>query len=136
MNSGSFVYDIDLGSCDWSPSKEELMVISARMHRIAEESLAFERLVVDLDLAKEMFSDSVHKKKQIPSIARNSPSGKTHTCCNNQLQPDYYEKNFFSFIGTSVTLYRVKNHVDISSGPMVANSNFLGRRCTIAAVSN
>jgi len=109
VNSGSFVYDIDLGSCDWSPSKEELMVISARMHRIAEESLAFERLVVDLDLAKEMFSDSVHKKKQIPSIARNSPSG------------------------TSVTLYRVKNHVDISSGPMVANSNFLGRRCTIAA---
>ena len=45
---------------------------------------------------------------------------------------------FFSssnFLGTSVTLYRVKNHVDISSGPMVANSNFLGRRCTIAAVS-
>ena len=34
-----------------------------------------------------------------------------------------------------MTLYRVKNHVDISSGPMVANSNFLGRRCTIAAVS-
>ena len=109
VNSGSFVYDIDLGSCDWSPSKEELMVISAQMHRIAEESLPFERLVVDLELAKDMFSDSIHKKRQIPSIARNSYSG------------------------TSVTLYRVKNHVDISSGPMVANSNFLGRRCTIAA---
>jgi len=109
VNSGSFVYDIDLGSKDWSPSKEELMVISARMHRIAEESLPFERLVVDLELAKDMFSDSIHKKRQIPSIARNSYSG------------------------TSVTLYRVKNHVDISSGPMVANSNFLGRRCTIAA---
>ena len=40
-----------------------------------------------------------------------------------------------NFLGTAVTLYRVKNHVDISSGPMVANSNFLGRRCTIAAVS-
>ena len=46
---------------------------------------------------------------------------------------------FFSssnVLGTAVTLYRVKNHVDISSGPMVANSNFLGRRCTIAAVSH
>ena len=41
-----------------------------------------------------------------------------------------------TLLGTSVTLYRVKNHVDISSGPMVANSNFLGRRCTIAAVSH
>jgi len=111
VNSGSFVYDIDLGlgSREWTPTKEELMVISARMHRIAEESLPLERLVVDLELAKEMFSDSIHKKKQIPSIAKNSPSG------------------------TAVTLYRVKNHVDISSGPMVANSNFLGRRCTIAA---
>ena len=75
VNSGSFVYDIDLGSKDWSPSKEELMVISARMHRIAEESLPFERLVVDLELAKDMFSDSIHKKRQIPSIARNSYSG-------------------------------------------------------------
>ena len=49
-----------------------------------------------------------------------------------------YVEIFFSssiFLGTAVTLYRVKNHVDISSGPMVANSNFLGRRCTIAAVS-
>ena len=77
VNSGSFVYDIDLGlgSREWSPTKEELMVISARMHRIAEESLPLERLVVDLELAKEMFSDSIHKKKQIPSIAKNSPSG-------------------------------------------------------------
>ena len=49
--------------------------LSARMHRIAEESLPLERLVVDLELAKEMFSDSIHKKKQIPSIAKNSPSG-------------------------------------------------------------
>ena len=77
VNSGSFVYDIDLGlgSREWTPTKEELMVISARMHRIAEESLPLERLVVDLALAKEMFSDSIHKKKQIPSIAKNSPSG-------------------------------------------------------------
>ena len=33
-----------------------------------------------------------------------------------------------------MTLYRVKDHVDISGGPMIANTNFLGRRCTIAAV--
>jgi len=111
VNSGSFVYDIDLGlRDDWRPSKEELMVLSARMHRIAEESHCFERLVVDRDLALDMFADSSHKKKQIPSIAKNSPSG------------------------TSVTVYRVNKHVDISSGPMVANTNFLGRRCTITSV--
>jgi len=62
VNSGSFVYDIDLGSKDWSPSKEELMVISARMHRIAEESLPFERLVVDLEFPK-ICSQTVYTKK-------------------------------------------------------------------------
>lgn len=107
--SGSFVYDVDLGGHEWTPTKEELMVISAKLHRLAEEEIPFERLLVDVNLAKEMFHDNEHKKKQIPNIAKNSPSG------------------------TSVTLYRVKDHVDISGGPMIANTNFLGRRCTIAA---
>ncbi len=31
-----------------------------------------------------------------------------------------------------MTLYRVGEHVDISRGPMVGNTGFLGRRCTIA----
>ncbi len=103
--SGSFIYDIDLGSIDWSPSREELMAISARMHRISQAALPFERLVVDVQLALEMFEDNVHKKKQLPNIAKND----------------------------KVTLYRVNNHVDISAGPMMANTSFLGRRCTIAA---
>ena len=110
--SGSFVYDIDLGGHEWQPTKEELMVLSAKMHKLAEEEIPFERLVVDVNLAQDMFSDNEHKKKQIPNIAKKSPSG------------------------TSVTLYRVKDHVDISGGPMVANTNFLGRRCTIASVRN
>ncbi len=36
--------------------------------------------------------------------------------------------------GDSVTVYRIGEHVDISRGPMVGNTGFLGRRCTIAAV--
>lgn len=85
-------------------------MISAKMHRLAEEELPFERLVVDELKAREIFSSNQHKLKQIPDIAKKSPSG------------------------TSVTLYRVKDHIDISSGPMMANTSFLGRRCTIAAV--
>lgn len=109
VQSGSFVYDIDLGGYQWNPTKEELMVISAKMHRLAEEEIPFERLVVDQLQAREMFSGNEHKLKQIPDIAKKSPSG------------------------TAVTLYRVKDHIDISSGPMMANTSFLGRRCTVAA---
>lgn len=46
------------------------MTISARMHRIAQEAFPFERLVVDVKLAMEMFEDNPHKKKQLPNIAR------------------------------------------------------------------
>ena len=73
--SGSFVYDIDLGGHKWSPTKEELMVISAKIHKLAEEEIPFERLVVDISLAQDMFNDNEHKRKQIPNIAKKSPSG-------------------------------------------------------------
>ena len=42
---------------------------------MAEEEIPFERMLVDVNLAKEMFHDNEHKKKQIPNIAKNSPSG-------------------------------------------------------------
>jgi len=110
VSSGSFVHDVDLKlGHDWSPSREEMMVFSAFMHRMAEKALKFERLVVDANLALSMFSENQYKTRQIPSIAASSGSGKT------------------------VTLYRVGDHVDISGGPMVGDTSFLGRRCTIAA---
>ena len=109
VSSGSFVYDVEMNMKDWNPTKEELMTISAAMHRLSEQHLPFERLVVDASLAKEMFEDNKHKANQIPDIAAKSKSGH------------------------SVTLYKIGNHVDISGGPMVGDTSFLGRRCTIAA---
>merc|ERR1711997_1183402 len=111
VETGSFVYDVDVkGMIEWTPSKEELMVVSAAMHRLSEQSLSFERLVVNAKLAQDMFADNQYKIQQIPHIAKKSKTG------------------------DSVTLYRVGDHVDISGGPMVADTSFLGRRCTIAAV--
>ena len=40
--------------------------------------------------------------------------------------------HFSPILGEKVTLYRTGDHVDISRGPMVGNTGFLGRRCTIA----
>ncbi len=110
VSSGCFLHDVDLKMSDWRPRKEEMMVFSAAMHKMAERTLPIERLVVDAQLAGKMFEDNRHKSAQIPSIAKGSESG------------------------DSVTLYRVGDHVDISKGPMVGDTSFLGRRCTIAAV--
>lgn len=107
--SGSFVYDADLNFPDWNPTKTELMAFSAAMHRLSEKALPFERLDVSADIAKVMFEDNKHKLKQIPSIAAGSKDGST------------------------ITMYRLGDHVDISRGPMVGDSSFLGRRCTITA---
>lgn len=107
------------------------MAIAATMHRIAEKAMPIERLVVDSKLAMEMFTDNRYKAAQIPSIAEKSKTGKilgkgsrfAFDCRNTD----------FNSPPDSVTLYRVGDHVDISGGPMVGNSSFLGRRCTVAA---
>jgi len=106
--SGSFVADVDLGmGHHWEPTREELMVFSAIMHRMAEKKDPFERLTVDASIALEMFSENQYKHSQVPSIAAASGDGK------------------------SVTLYKVGDHVDISTGPMMGDTSFVGRRCTI-----
>jgi len=106
--SGSFVADIDLGfGHDWNPGREELMAFSAALHRMAEKRIPFERLTVDAKLALEMFSENQYKHNQIPSIASSSSDG------------------------NSITLYKVGDHVDISTGPMIGDTSFIGRRCTI-----
>jgi len=106
--SGSFVSDVDLKMVDWSPTKQELMVFSAIMHRMAEADLPFERLVIRPELAARMFEDNQYKSAQVPSVAESAPDNR-------------------------ITVYRVGDHVDMSTGPMVGSTRFLGRRCTIPA---
>ena len=77
------------------------------MHRMAEKKLPFQRLTVDAKVAEEMFEENPYKVSQIPSIAGSSADGH------------------------SVTVYKVGDHVDMSAGPMMGDTSFLGRRCTI-----
>ncbi|XP_016994768.1 large ribosomal subunit protein mL39 [Drosophila takahashii] len=106
IKSGSFVHDIVLQTKDWQPSKEEMRAISAEMVKLAAQDLRIERLDVQQDLAQEMFKDSKYKSEQLPSIAQQTQG--------------------------RVTLYRLGDHIDISRGPMVASTSFLGK-CTISA---
>lgn len=41
--------------------------------------------------------------------------------------------NFSCFVDKKVILYRIGDHIDISRGPMISNTDLLGR-CTITAV--
>ncbi|XP_075985273.1 mitochondrial ribosomal protein L39 [Anticarsia gemmatalis] len=101
IRSGSFIYDIDLPSLpDWTPSRQELVTLTAEYLKLTRENHPLERLEVSEDLALEMFVDNEHKTRQIPSIARNN--GK-------------------------VTLYRAGKHVDISKGPMISTTGQIGR---------
>ncbi len=106
------------------------MVLSAAMHRLAEKELPFERLEVDEAVAMDIFKDNKYKVKQIPNIAAQSRTGNM----TRSTPVDFILCYYLPFAGKTVTLYKVGDHVDISRGPMVANTNFLGRRCTIAAV--
>lgn len=107
VKSGSFVYDVELGVDSWAPRPSELRVLSAEMIKLAFEEAPFERLSISQELAEELFQDNKYKLEQIPSIVHQSLDGK-------------------------VVVYRIKDHIDISKGPMMSNTNLLGR-CTIGA---
>lgn len=107
IKTGSFVHDVALTVPNWEPNKRELQAISAEMCKLSAQDLRIERLNVSLEVAVKMFQDNPFKLEHLPNIAAHS---------NDQ-----------------VTLYRVGDHVDISKGPMVANSSLLGK-CTVSAV--
>ncbi|XP_050441852.1 39S ribosomal protein L39, mitochondrial [Adelges cooleyi] len=109
VKSGSFVYDVELDNLpDWKPTDNELRILSASMVKLAQKSFHFERLTVSEELALEIFQENKFKKEQVPNISQQS-------------------------IDKKVTLYRIGDHIDISKGPMIGNTDLLGR-CTLAAV--
>ncbi|XP_054000905.1 39S ribosomal protein L39, mitochondrial [Hylaeus anthracinus] len=107
ISSGSFIYDVHLELPDWKPVDQELRAMSAQFMKLANQELPIERIQTTKNIALEMFQENPFKSRQIPEIAK--------------LNDDI------------ITLYRVGDHIDISKGPMVGNTNLVGR-CTVAAV--
>lgn len=73
MKSGSFVYDVELSNLpEWSPTENELRILSASMVKLAQKSFQFDRLAVSEELALDVFQDNKFKKEQVPNIAQQS----------------------------------------------------------------
>lgn len=77
------------------------------MTKLASEALKIERLDVSQEIALEMFKENPFKREQLPNISSQSNG--------------------------IVTLYRVGDHIDISRGPMISNTSFVGRNKIAAA---
>lgn len=77
------------------------------MIKFCQKEHIIECLTVSKELALDIFRSNPHKTEQIPSIAEHNDN--------------------------KITLYRVDNHIDISKGPMIPNTNHVGR-LTIANV--
>ena len=88
----------------------ELNSLSRTGYRLFFNDFRFERLEVDASVAQKMFAENRFKLAQIPAIAARSQSGST------------------------VTVYRMGDHVDITGGPLVSGTGQLGR-FTVTAVS-
>ena len=65
---------------------------------------------VNAEIASDMFNENPHKSQQVKSIAKKSKTG------------------------FSVDLYRLGDHVDISSGPLIASTSFINH-FSVTAVS-
>lgn len=74
VRSGSFVYDVEMPNLSsWSPTLDELRILSAEMVKLSNKNIAIERLEVKEKLALQLFENDKHKIDQIPDIAAHSP---------------------------------------------------------------
>ncbi|CAD5117512.1 DgyrCDS6279 [Dimorphilus gyrociliatus] len=103
LQSGSFVYDADLKIDGWKPSSVELVNTSRAVSKLYSEKIKFQRLEVDASIASRMFEDNRFKSVQVDQIAAQSTSGNT------------------------VTVYRMKDHVDMSRGPLISTTDQIFR---------
>ncbi|XP_055331669.1 39S ribosomal protein L39, mitochondrial-like [Paramacrobiotus metropolitanus] len=103
IQSGSFICDVDLDMPEWNPKEDELRALTIIISQLRSRKLPIERLEISADLAMKMFEHNKFKKLQIPVIAEKSPTK------------------------DRVVVYRVDDHVEISSGPMIANTGMIGR---------
>lgn len=106
IKSGSFVHDIALNENDWKPSGNDLKTLGIQMIKLASQNLQVERLDVTHDVALEIFKDNPFKREQLPNISNKNKG--------------------------VVTLYRVGDHIDISKGPMVGSTSFIGKTSIVA----
>ncbi|KAK4885933.1 hypothetical protein RN001_002204 [Aquatica leii] len=107
VRSGSFIYDAQISLEDWTPNENELKVLSSEMVKFSQQGYQIRSLDVSVDFALLIFKNNEHKTRQIPNIAASN--------------------------GGKVTLFKAGDHVDISKGPMITNTNHLGR-ITVANV--
>lgn len=100
IKSGSFVYDVALNfTKKWNPSDAELRSFTKVLWKIKDEALPFERLLVNVEVAKQLFSDNPFKLSCIDDMADNG----------------------------KVAVYRCGGLLDLSIGPMIANTGQIGR---------
>lgn len=77
------------------------------MIKFCQQGHPIKCLDIDKDLALEIFRNNPHKTKQIPDIAAHN--------------------------GDKITIFKAGTHIDISRGPMIPNTNHMGR-VTVANV--
>ncbi|XP_072166254.1 large ribosomal subunit protein mL39-like [Diadema setosum] len=95
VSQGCFAYDVNL-PFKWEPNPEELVCLSRLAYELTEKRLPFERLEVRLSIAKEIFQDNEYKRAELDSAEDDR-----------------------------VVLFRLGQFIDISAGPMVANTGFM-----------
>lgn len=81
--------------------QEELTALSIVGTKLIKESATFERLDVDQEIALEMFKDNKYKCQQIPDVAKSSVTG------------------------SHITLYKVNDYVDVTTGPLLESTYHL-----------
>ncbi|XP_038065132.1 39S ribosomal protein L39, mitochondrial-like isoform X2 [Patiria miniata] len=96
ITTGCFAYDVNL-PFKWQPTREELICLNRQAFMMADRKVNFERLEVSREVANRIFEDNAYKKHQVE-----------HTEADR------------------VVLFRLGDFVDITDGPLITNTGFMG----------
>jgi len=103
IKTGSFSYDTKLHINNWKPTRDELRCLSIGATQLIQQNLKFERLKVNSELAKEIFKHNEYKLNHLNNVAGDNE----------------YKKD--------ITVYKLGEFVDLSNGPLIANTSLIGR---------
>ncbi|KAF7487774.1 39S ribosomal protein L39 [Sarcoptes scabiei] len=109
LKNGSFVCDAFVKNLDnWIATSQEILSITSVLKDEVAKKSKFERLDVNFELAAKLFADNPYRMKEIESSIESSIE-------SDQKNPS---KTF--------SIYRVGNYIDLSEGPMIANTDQIG----------
>ncbi|KAH9426882.1 54S ribosomal protein L39, mitochondrial [Dermatophagoides pteronyssinus] len=102
LTGGSFICDVEVENLtDWKPTSQEIQSITSLLWDETVKAHRYERIQVSAEVASKLFADNFHRLSELEKL--------TEQDANRQF-----------------TIYRCGQYIELSDGPMIADTSQIG----------